>query len=132
MSTLRVRARSAGVSVSTAWPFKKYRPEVGVSSIPRIERNVDLPQPDGPETDPYSARSMSTVTSRSGATGPSESASNILLTFSRRMSGKVPDGGDVWVSGRRLNHPIRAPSCYWTLNAPPLDGARVMPEREPE
>ena len=60
---LRTRARSACGSRSTARPFSQYRPVVGDSSSARIARNVDLPQPDGPETETYSPRPMSTVTS---------------------------------------------------------------------
>ena len=43
----RAPARTAS-SCSTGRPFSKYLPSVGVSSRPRIDSSVDLPQPDGP------------------------------------------------------------------------------------
>src|SRR5215510_14652696 len=90
MSTFRVRARSPGLSRSTSRPLSQYRPDVGVSSRARIDRNVDLPQPDGPDTDTYSPRSMSTVTFRSATAGSSASPSNTLVMPSRRIKGIGP------------------------------------------
>ncbi len=54
ISRLRMRARSAAPSFSTCTPDKVYEPLVGVSSRPRIERSVDLPQPEGPPMETYS------------------------------------------------------------------------------
>ena len=39
--------------------FRTYLPSVGVSSRPRIESSVDLPQPDGPAIDTYSPLAIS-------------------------------------------------------------------------
>src|SRR6188474_2915043 len=44
-----------------------------------MERNVDLPQPDGPETETYSPRLISTVTSDKARV--SSSASSLLKTL---------------------------------------------------
>src|SRR3954471_20129481 len=87
-----MRAFSPGESVSMRRPLNQYRPLVGVSSSARIDRNVDLPQPDGPETETYSPRSMSIVTPSSARVSPSSApapALNTLLTPSKRMSGRV-------------------------------------------
>src|SRR5207253_9708629 len=54
ISRLRTRARSDAASSATGRLFSKYWPSVGVSSRPRIDRSVDLPQPDGPAIDTYS------------------------------------------------------------------------------
>src|SRR5438105_2668170 len=53
-SRLRMRARSASERSTTNSPFSQYSPSVGVSSNPRIESRVDLPQPDGPAIETYS------------------------------------------------------------------------------
>jgi hypothetical protein len=53
ISRLRMRARSARVEPGPA-AVERVLPAVGVSSRPRIESSVDLPQPDGPEIDTYS------------------------------------------------------------------------------
>src|SRR5215831_6881442 len=52
-----------------------------------MERNVDLPQPDGPDTDRYSPRSMSSVRSFSAQVSSFESVLKILVIPSRRTSG---------------------------------------------
>src|SRR5262245_57186434 len=107
MSTFRVRARSAGLSRSTSRPFSQYRPDVGVTSKARIDRNVDLPQPDGPDTDTYSPRSISTVTFRSATAGSSASPSKVLVTPSRRMSGiRVDADASVAVLDSRFHQDI--------------------------
>jgi len=58
ISLLRMRARSDALMSCTGTPFRSYTPEVGVSSRPRIDSRVDLPQPEGPEIDTYSPRWM--------------------------------------------------------------------------
>src|SRR4051812_20346227 len=55
ISRLRTRARSEAGSSATGRPLSRYWPSVGESSSPRIDRSVDLPQPDGPAIDTYSA-----------------------------------------------------------------------------
>src|SRR6185436_19179299 len=54
ISRLRTRARSEAGSSATGRPLSRYCPSVGESSRPRIDRSVDLPQPDGPAIDTYS------------------------------------------------------------------------------
>src|SRR6187399_161413 len=55
---------------------------------PMIDRNVDLPHPDGPETETYSPRAISRDT-ESSARVSSPSLRNTLLTLSRRIKGPV-------------------------------------------
>ena len=57
---LRMRARCDGVSCATGSPASVYSPSVGVSSRPRIESSVVLPQPDGPSMATYSPGWIST------------------------------------------------------------------------
>src|SRR6267143_6486112 len=52
-----------------------------------MARNVDLPHPDGPDTDRYSPRSMSSVTSLSAQVSSSASPLKTLLIPSSRISG---------------------------------------------
>src|SRR5918994_5884807 len=54
ISRLRTRARSDSGRSATDLPLRVYLPSVGESSRPRIERSVDLPQPDGPAMAMYS------------------------------------------------------------------------------
>src|SRR4051812_49094883 len=54
ISRLRTRARSEAGSSATGRLFSRYCPSVGESSRPRMDRSVDLPQPDGPAIDTYS------------------------------------------------------------------------------
>ena len=54
ISRLRTRARSRSGRSATGLPFEQVLPSVGVSSSPRIESSVDLPQPDGPAMATYS------------------------------------------------------------------------------
>src|SRR3954470_23259241 len=54
ISRLRTRARSDAASSATGRLFNRYCPSVGESRRPRIDRSVDLPQPDGPAIDTYS------------------------------------------------------------------------------
>src|SRR3954469_14115595 len=54
ISRLRTRARSEAGSSATGRLLRKYCPSVGESSSPRIDRRVDLPQPEGPAIDTYS------------------------------------------------------------------------------
>jgi hypothetical protein len=96
------------VNASVARPFSQYRPEVGLSSSARIDRNVDFPQPDGPETDTYSPRLISSVTSDSARV--SSSAASPLKTFVipwRRTSGRLGSAGDSELGcSRRRHHAI--------------------------
>ena len=64
-----------------------------MSSRPRIDRNVDLPQPDGPDTATYSPRAMSTVTSSRARVSSSASPLNTRLTCSSRMTGMFGSTG---------------------------------------
>src|SRR6185503_19012432 len=58
-----------------------------------MERNVDFPQPEGPETDTYSPRPMSTDTSHSARVSSSVSSPlNTLVRCSSRMSGMPAPG----------------------------------------
>ena len=51
ISRLRMRARSRRVELPDRRAVQHVRPPLGVSSRPRIDSNVVLPQPDGPEID---------------------------------------------------------------------------------
>src|ERR1700683_4465775 len=56
ISRLRMRVRSESERFATDFPLRTYSPSDGESSKPRIERSVDLPQPDGPLIATYSPR----------------------------------------------------------------------------
>src|SRR5437588_6271302 len=47
-SRLRMRARSESERLTTGCSLRTYSPSLGVSSKPRIDNSVDLPQPEGP------------------------------------------------------------------------------------
>ena len=53
ISRLRIRVRSLIERFATGCPLSVYSPPVGESSSPRIESNVDLPQPEGPAIEMY-------------------------------------------------------------------------------
>ena len=89
----------------SARPFSQYAPAVGVSRSARIERNVDLPHPDGPETETYSPRAMSTVTSSSARVSSSASPFEDSLTCSSRMTGMSGPGG--WTGCAGCCSPLR-------------------------
>src|SRR5262249_18099174 len=65
ISRFRIRARSVKPRLWTGLPSSQYWPSVAVSSRPRIESSVDLPQPEGPEIDTYSPRWISMCTPES-------------------------------------------------------------------
>jgi hypothetical protein len=54
ISRLRTRARSESGRSATDLPLRMYFPSVGESRRPRIDSNVDFPQPDGPAIAMYS------------------------------------------------------------------------------
>src|SRR4029453_3770890 len=124
ISTFRARARSAGDSSSTGRPFSQYRPAVMDSRSASTARNVDFPQPEGPETETYSPRPMSTVTSRRAHVSSSASPLNTLLTPCRRMRGRLPSPACFWVSrvSVRRRHHIR-PSDLPMIGASPTGSA---------
>src|SRR5882672_7754160 len=59
ISRLRMRARSGSERPWTGRSFRMYEPSVGESRRPRMERRVDLPQPEGPAIETYSPFLMS-------------------------------------------------------------------------
>jgi len=58
-----------------------------------MDSSVDLPHPEGPETDRYSPRVMSSETSSSARVSSSASPSKTRLTRSSRMSGRFGSSG---------------------------------------
>src|SRR5207253_1935712 len=66
--------------------FKRYMPLVGESSRPRIERRVDLPQPDGPAIEMNSPCAISRWMPESACVSTS-SVKKTLVTPSSRMTG---------------------------------------------
>src|SRR4026208_1431349 len=84
-SRLRTRARSERDSAVAGRSFSTYLPSVGVSSRPRIDNSVDLPQPDGPAIDTYSPLLISMLT-LSRAWVSTSSVKNTLFTPSRTIS----------------------------------------------
>src|ERR1041385_8297543 len=95
MSRLRMRVRSAGVSVATGRPSSRYVPSVGESSRPRIERSVDLPQPEGPAIATYSPCLIS-MWMPERAWVSTSSVRKTLVTPSSLMR---ESGMGVWVGG---------------------------------
>src|SRR5687768_4306769 len=85
ISRLRIWLRSRMESCSTVWPLSRYVPQVGESSSPKIESNVDLPQPDGPEMETNSPRRTSKSISLRACVSNS-SVWYTLLTCSIRIS----------------------------------------------
>src|SRR5205814_6455903 len=96
-------------------------PDVGASSSARIDSSVDLPQPDGPETEMYSPRSMSRVTSSSARVSSSASPLNTLLTPSSRISGRF---GSASSRGRTSRfHQANRPSAGLDVNGRRIVGS---------
>jgi hypothetical protein len=54
ISWLRMRARSLNDRSATCLVFSQYLPSEGVSSRPRMDSRVVLPQPEGPAMETYS------------------------------------------------------------------------------
>ena len=71
ISLLRILARSVALSFSTCSPASVCEPFVGVSRSPRIERSVDLPQPEGPPIETYSPFRISSWMSESACVSSS-------------------------------------------------------------
>src|SRR5436190_22059274 len=92
ISRLRTRARSDSGRSATSLPFRTYRPSVGESSSPRIERSVDLPQPEGPAIAMYSPLLISRWMPARACVSTS-SVKNTFVTPSRWMS----DCADVFI-----------------------------------
>src|SRR5215471_4042122 len=88
ISRLRTRARSDGGKSATGRPFSVYSPLDGVSSRPRIESSVDLPQPDGPAIDTYSPRPI-VMSIAASAWVSTSSVRKTLLTPSNLISGSM-------------------------------------------
>ena len=83
ISRLRTRARSEAGRSATGRPFSTYvAARVGVSSSPRIESSVDLPQPDGPAIDTYSPLPISRWTSESACVSTSSVRNTLSTDFS--------------------------------------------------
>src|SRR3954451_1510565 len=74
-----------------------------------MERNVDFPQPDGPEITTYSPRSISSVTLSRARVSSSASPLKVFVMPSKRMSGRF---GSAAVSAGLLcfHQAIRSPS----------------------
>src|SRR5215831_12663248 len=89
ISRLRTRARSQAFSSATSRPLSAYDPFVGESSRPRIDSNVDLPHPDGPEIDTYSPRAISMLMSSSACVSTS-SVTNTFVSRSSLITGGRP------------------------------------------
>src|SRR5665811_1853928 len=77
-----MRARSFAPMSSTAVPLSWYLPSVGLSSRPRIDNSVDLPQPDGPEIDTYSPGKMEKWTPASACVSTSSVKNTFLMSLS--------------------------------------------------
>src|SRR5438270_13575154 len=92
VARLRRRARAESGRSATCLPFRTYRPSVGESSSPRIDRSVDFPQPDGPAIAMYSPLLISRWMPASACVSTS-SVKNTLVTPSRWMS----DCADVFI-----------------------------------
>src|SRR5262245_4162815 len=103
ISRLRTRARSDGGRSATGRPFSVYSPLDGVSSRPRIESRVDLPQPDGPAIDTYSPRPI-VMSIAASAWVSTSSVRKTLLTPSNLISGSMlpPVREDADTPGFRL------------------------------
>src|SRR5262245_12107567 len=96
-----------------------------------MESRVDLPHPDGPETETYSPTLMSTDTP-SSARVSSPSARKTLLTLSSRISGS--EGSDVSavrLAGSRLRHQAMALPFVRLLRVETLAGSRWLTADSP-
>src|SRR4051812_33799788 len=92
ISRFRTRARSDNGRSATDLPLRMYLPSVGESSRPRIDRSVDLPQPDGPAMAMYSPLLISRWIPARACVSTS-SVKNTFVTPSRWMS----DCADVFI-----------------------------------
>ena len=84
ISRLRTLARWLAERFSTGSSLRKCSPSDGVSSRPRIDSNVDLPQPDGPEMATYSPGRISRLMLERACVSTS-SAKKTFLTLLRRI-----------------------------------------------
>src|SRR5437762_2815071 len=104
ISRLRTRARSEGGRSATGRPLSTYSPLDGVSSKPRMESSVDLPQPDGPAIDTYSPRAIARLMLSSACVSTS-SVRKTLLTASNLISDSIQNlPGRNW--GQLLDYQI--------------------------
>src|SRR5947199_1241427 len=103
ISRLRMRARSEKERSATCLLLNRYLPSLGVSSSPRIDSSVVLPQPEGPAIDTYSplrismwmpdsawvstSSVMNTLTTPSSWISDSDVAVIVPPNLSRRRSG---------------------------------------------
>src|SRR6185295_4564302 len=88
ISRLRIRARSEKERAATCFSFRVYLPSLGVSSRPRIDSRVVLPQPEGPAIETYSPLRISMwIPDRAWVS--TSSVRNTLVTPSRRISGSA-------------------------------------------
>src|SRR6478735_9503662 len=95
-----------------------------------MDRNVDFPQPDGPDTDTYWPRSMSTVTSRKATAGSSASPSKVRVTPSSRISGRSAAGAVSDVDrASRFHHPMVTLPADWTSQADGMLATRERPKK---
>src|SRR5215203_3221680 len=88
ISRLRIRARSEKERSATCLLLSMYLPSLGVSSRPRIDSKVVLPQPDGPAIETYSPLRTSMWMPDSAWVSTS-SVMKTLVTPSRRISGSA-------------------------------------------
>src|SRR5436305_12821982 len=85
ISRLRMRARSEKERSATCLPLSWYLPSLGVSSRPRMESRVVLPQPEGPAIETYSPLRISMWIPESAWVSTS-SVRKTLVTPSRLIS----------------------------------------------
>src|SRR5258706_1127231 len=85
ISRLRMRARSEKERSATCLVFRQYLPSLGVSSRPRMESRVVLPQPEGPAMETYSPLRISMWMPESAWVSTS-SVMKTLVTPSRLIS----------------------------------------------
>src|SRR6185295_11007383 len=88
ISRLRIRARSEKERSATCLLFSEYLPSLGVSSRPRIDSRVVLPQPEGPAMEMYSPLWISMWMPDSAWVSTS-SVRKTLVTPSRRINGSA-------------------------------------------
>src|SRR6476469_9222834 len=96
ISRLRTRARSDNGRSATDLPLRMYLPSVGEASSPRIDRSVDLPQPDGPAIAMYSPLLICRWIPASAWVSTS-SVKKTLVTPSRWISVGADEFGDVFI-----------------------------------
>src|SRR5262245_20003296 len=117
ISRLRTRARSDSGRSATGLLFSVYFPSVGESSSPRIESNVDLPQPDGPAIAMYSPVLISRWIPASACVSTS-SVKNTFVTPSRWIS----VGADVFIVAPFFAASFRLPASSYPKNRSGLPG----------